>query len=71
MTGGAIVSEQRAGFGATIKAVLWSFLGVRKRSSYQTDTQSLDPKAVIVAGVLAGVIFVLVILGFVRFVVLG
>ena len=71
MTGGEAVSEQRAGFWATIKAVLWSFLGIRKRSSYQTDAQSLDPKAVIIAGVLAGIVFVLSILGFVRFVVLG
>ena len=71
MVGIDMVEQRRAGFWATIKAVLWSFVGVRKRSSYQADAESLDPKAVIVAGILAGAIFVLSILAFVRFVVLG
>lgn len=64
------MSEGKAGFWATVKAVLWSFLGVRKRSGYQEDTESLDPKAVIVTGVFAGIVFVLAIVGFVRFVVM-
>ncbi|MCB1939245.1 MAG: DUF2970 domain-containing protein, partial [Rhodocyclaceae bacterium] len=49
--------------------VLWSFAGVRKRHDYQSDASSLDPKAVIVAGIIGGVIFVLSIVAFVRFVV--
>lgn len=60
---------RRAGFWATLRAVLWSFIGVRKRSAYQEDATSLDPKAVVVAGLLAGLIFVLSIAAFVRFVV--
>ncbi|QID17085.1 DUF2970 domain-containing protein [Nitrogeniibacter mangrovi] len=60
---------RQAGFWATMRAVLWSFIGVRKRRAYQEDAESLNPKAVIVAGVLGGVIFVLSILAFVRFVV--
>ncbi|MCB1959931.1 MAG: DUF2970 domain-containing protein [Rhodocyclaceae bacterium] len=59
----------RAGFWATLRAVLWSFAGVRKRHDYQRDATSLDPKAVIVAGLIAGAIFVLSIVAFVRFVV--
>jgi DUF2970 family protein len=59
----------RAGFLATLRAVMWSFLGIRKGRDYRQDAASLDPKAVIVAGVLAGVIFVLAIVAFVRFVV--
>ena len=59
----------RAGFWATLRAVLWSFAGVRKRHDYQSDASSLDPKAVIVAGIIGGVIFVLGIVAFVRFVV--
>lgn len=64
------MSERKAGFWATVRAVLWSFVGVRKRSAYLEDAESLDPKAVIVTGVLAGVIFVLAIVGFVRFIVM-
>ena len=60
---------RQAGFFATIRAVLWSFLGVRKKQAYQEDAASLNPKAVIVAGILAGVIFVLSIVAFVHFVV--
>jgi DUF2970 family protein len=59
----------RAGFWATLRAVMWAFLGIRKGKDYRRDAASLDPKAVIVAGVLAGVIFVLSIVAFVRFVV--
>lgn len=59
----------RAGFLATMRAVLWSFLGIRKRRDYHQDAANLDPKAVIVAGVLAGVVFVLSIVMFVRYVV--
>ncbi len=62
-------APRRAGFWATIRAVLWGFLGIRKRSGYVEDATSLDPKAIIFAGVLGGVLFVLAILAFVRFVV--
>jgi len=60
---------RRAGFWATMRAVLWSFVGVRKRRGYQDDAASLNVKAVIVAGVIGGLIFVLSIVAFVRFVV--
>ncbi|MDO9599451.1 MAG: DUF2970 domain-containing protein [Azoarcus sp.] len=59
----------RAGFLATVKAVLWSFVGIRKRKDYHDDASSLDPKAVIVAGVLGGLIFVLTIVAVVNWVV--
>lgn len=59
----------RAGFWATVKAVLWSFIGIRKRQDYHSDASSLDPKAVIVAGVLGGLIFVLTIVAVVNWVV--
>lgn len=64
-----MAETRRAGFWATLRAVLWSFVGIRKRRHYNDDATSLDPKAVIVAGVLAGLVFVLSIVAFVRFVV--
>nr|WP_221229578.1 DUF2970 domain-containing protein [Niveibacterium umoris] len=42
-----------------MRAVLWSFIGVRKRRDYQQDSTTLNPVAVVVAGLIAGVIFVL------------
>ena len=64
-----MVEQRRAGFWATVRAVLWAFLGVRRRRDYQRDVASLDPRAVIFTGVLGGVIFVLAIVAFVRVVV--
>jgi amino acid transporter len=59
---------RRAGFVATVRAVLWSFIGIRKHSGYQQDAGSLDPKAVVIAGVVVGVLFVLVLVAVVRLV---
>ncbi len=62
-------SKRRMSFGATVKAVLWSFFGVRKNSAYEEDTAQLNPVHVIIAGVIAAVIFVLVLLTIVKMVV--
>ncbi len=56
-------------FGATVKAVLWSFFGVRKKSAYESDTQKLNPLHVIIAGLLAALLFVLGLLMLVKMVV--
>jgi hypothetical protein len=50
------------------KAVFWSFLGVRRRSDYESDTQRLSPQAVIAAGLVSAAVFVLVLYGIVQFV---
>ena len=50
------------------KAVFWSFLGVRRRSDYESDTQRLSPQAVIAAGLVSAAVFVLVLFGIVKFV---
>ena len=50
------------------KAVFWSFLGVRKRAAYESDTQKLKPQHVIAAGLAAAVAFVLLLLGVVHLV---
>jgi hypothetical protein len=72
-TGGAApepaARPRNAGFLQTIGAVLWSFFGVRKRSGYEQDASQLNPVFVIIAGVIAAVIFVLTLLVIVRIVV--
>ena len=50
------------------KAVFWSFLGVRRKSDYESDTQKLSPQAVIAAGIVSAVVFVLVLFGIVKLV---
>jgi hypothetical protein len=61
-------SKRRMSFGATVKAVLWSFFGVRKKSAYEEDTAQLNPVHVIIAGVIAAVIFILILLSVVKLV---
>jgi hypothetical protein len=56
-------------FGATAKAVLWSFFGVRKKSGFEEDTQKLNPLHVVIAGVIAAVLFVMALLTLVKIVV--
>jgi preprotein translocase subunit Sec61beta len=62
-------SQRRMSFVATVKAVLWSFFGVRKKSAYEEDTQKLNPVHVIIAGIIAAVLFVLALLLLVKIVV--
>jgi len=62
-------SRRRVSFTATVKAVMWSFFGVRKKSAYEEDTQKLNPVHVIIAGIIAAVLFVLTLLMLVKWVV--
>jgi len=61
--------QRKASFRATLKAVLWSFFGVRKKSGYEQDAAQLNPVHVVIAGVLAAVIFVVILLSVVKMVV--
>lgn len=54
-----------------MKAVLWSFFGVRKKSDYENDAAQLNPVHVILAGIIAAVMFVLILLGIVKVIVAG
>jgi hypothetical protein len=51
-------TERKASFGATVKAVFWSFFGVRKKSDYEKDAEQLNPVHVIIAGLIGALIFV-------------
>ena len=62
-------SRRKASFAATMKAVFWSFFGVRKRSDYENDAASLNPLHVIIAGVIGAAIFVTVLVLIVKVVV--
>ena len=51
-----------------MKAVLWSFFGIRKHSEYEEDITSLKPSHVIIAGILAAAIFVASLITLVHFI---
>lgn len=60
---------RKGSFGQTLRAVAWSFFGVRKSSEYERDVQQLNPLHVIAAGIVAAVIFVVGLLLLIRWVV--
>lgn len=62
-------APRQAGFVATMKAVLWSFFGVRKRRDYDHDAANLNPVHVIIAGLLGAAVFIGLLLLAVRFAV--
>ena len=53
----------------TMRAVAWSFFGVRRSADYQKDVQKLNPVHVIIAGVIGALLFVMALVLLVRFVV--
>ncbi|MDX3907965.1 MAG: DUF2970 domain-containing protein [Pigmentiphaga sp.] len=60
---------RKLNFFQTIKAVLWSFIGLRRGADYREDASKLNPIYVIVAGLIMAVVFVVVLLLIVRAVV--
>lgn len=62
-------AKRKVSLGATLKAVFWSFFGVRKKSAYEDDAAQLNPVHVIIAGIGCAIIFVLVLVLIVKSVV--
>jgi len=58
-----------ASLGRTLRMVAWGFLGVRKNSEYQRDLGQVNPFHVMFAGLVGVVLFVLLLLGVIRWVV--
>jgi hypothetical protein len=53
----------------TLKAVAWSFFGVRKGSEYEKDVAQLNPVHVIIAGVVLAALFVVGLVLLVKWVI--
>jgi hypothetical protein len=51
-------AARRGNFLQTLRAVGWSFFGIRKSSGYQSDGETLNPVYVIIAGILGACLFV-------------
>ncbi|MCZ8252448.1 MAG: DUF2970 domain-containing protein [Hylemonella sp.] len=60
---------QQGSVWATVKAVAWSFLGVRKGSGFQEDISRLKPYHIIAVGLVGGILFVLFLIGLVNWIV--
>jgi len=53
------LAQRKLNFFQTLRAVFWGFFGVRKGKGYQDDIARLNPLHLIVAGLIATILFVL------------
>ena len=63
------VTSRPPGFLYTLRAVLWGFLGVRRKSDYQEDLVKLNPLHLVLMGVVVTFAFVAGLMLLVRWVV--
>ena len=61
--------SKKSTFMQSMVAVLWAFLGVRKKSGLQDDVESLSFVHIVIAGVLGALIFMGILLLIVKAVV--
>ena len=61
--------RRKGSFARTMKAVGWSFFGVRKRADHQDDVDQLNPVHVVIAGVVGAALLVALLLLVINWVV--
>ena len=69
MSGLKDAASRRGAFLQTLRAVGWSFFGVRRSADQAQDIQKLNPVHVVIGGVLAAVAFIAALIVLVRWVV--
>ena len=60
------MTEPRSTFLRSIRTVAWAFLGLRKRSGHEDDLAHIRPSHLIAAGLIGGLVFVLLLILAVR-----
>jgi Protein of unknown function (DUF2970) len=63
------IHRRKGSLGGTVKAVLWGFLGVRRKADYQDDIAKLNPLHLMVVGVVMALLFVFSLILIVNWVV--
>jgi hypothetical protein len=54
--------QRKGSFLQTMKAVAWSFFGVRKGADLEKDLNQLNPVHVVIAGVIGALLFIVALL---------
>lgn len=62
-------TQRKGSFLQTMRAVGWSFFGVRKGAEHDRDMQQLNPVHVILAGILGALLFIALLITIVNAVV--
>lgn len=65
---GPLPHERRAGIGETLRAVAWSFFGIRRSADHERDLQRLNPVNVIIAGIFGAAVFVIALVVLIRWI---
>ena len=50
--------QRKASIFRTLKAVMWSFVGLRSRGGYEQDVAQLNPVHIVIAGLVSVFVFV-------------
>jgi len=50
--------QQKGSFFRMVKAVLWSFVGLRSQGGYEEDVAQLNPLHIVIAGLVGVFVFV-------------
>ncbi|MBB3119199.1 DUF2970 domain-containing protein [Pseudoduganella violacea] len=61
--------QQQASFMYSMKAVVWSFFGLRRKRDFDTDSAKLNPVHIIIAALLAVAMFIGLLITVVKLVV--
>lgn len=64
-----VVQKKKPSLWATLSAVVWAFLGVRRKADYQRDIERLNPLHLVVVGIFMALLFVLGLIFLVNWVV--
>jgi Protein of unknown function (DUF2970) len=54
--------QRKGSFAQTMKAVAWSFFGVRKGSDYEKDVSQLNPVHLVIAGLIGAALLIAALL---------
>lgn len=61
-TGLKAAARRKGSFAQTLKAVAWSFFGVRKSGEFEKDVSQLNPLHVAIAGVIGAIALIVVLM---------
>jgi hypothetical protein len=62
--------QKKASFLYSMKAVIWSFFGLRRKSDFDQDEGKLNPLHIIIAALIGVALFIGLLISIVKFVVL-
>lgn len=62
-------TRRKGSFRQSMRAVAWSFFGIRKGAEHDRDMQQLNPVHVIIAAIIGVLVFIAILITVVKFVV--